>query len=88
MADRSRAAVGKVAIFVLSALLTQPSYAQQFPETDRQKAQEDREKAQEARKKADREDSPLKLSISVRLSASGQLNLKRVRKCQRKTPRK
>jgi hypothetical protein len=56
MADRSRAAAGKVAIFVvLSALLTQPSYAQQFPETDRQKAQEDREKAQEARKKADRE---------------------------------
>jgi hypothetical protein len=56
MADRSRAAAGKVAIFVvLSALLTQPSYAQQFPETDRQKAQEDREKAREARKKADRE---------------------------------
>ena len=56
MADRSRAAAGKVAIFVvLSALLTQPSYAQQFPETERQKAQEDREKAREARKKADRE---------------------------------
>jgi hypothetical protein len=56
MADRSRAGAGKVAIFaVLSALLTQPSYAQQFPETERQKAQEDREKAREAGKKADKE---------------------------------
>jgi hypothetical protein len=40
---------------VLSALLTQPVYAQQFPETERQKAEETREKAREARKKADRE---------------------------------
>jgi hypothetical protein len=56
MADRSPASAGKVAISaVLLALLMQPSYAQQFPETERQKAQEDREKAQEARKKADRE---------------------------------
>jgi hypothetical protein len=56
MADRSLVTPGKVAIsMVLLALLMQPSYAQQFPETERQKAQEDREKAQEARKKADRE---------------------------------
>jgi hypothetical protein len=56
MADRSTATAGKIAIsVVLLALLTQPSYAQQFPETERQKAQEDRERAQEARKKADRE---------------------------------
>jgi TorA maturation chaperone TorD len=51
----------------LSALLTQPSSAQQlpavqpfpgtqqFPETQRQKAEEDREKAEAARKKAQRE---------------------------------
>jgi hypothetical protein len=59
----------KVVIFLcaaLSALLTQPSYAQQlpgaqpfpgtqqFPETERQKAEEGREKAEEARKKAER----------------------------------
>jgi hypothetical protein len=30
---------------ILTALLTQPSYAQQFPESDRQKAQEERKKA-------------------------------------------
>ena len=47
---------GKIALsVVLLALLTQPSYRQQFPETERQMAQEDRERAQEARKKADRE---------------------------------
>jgi hypothetical protein len=40
---------------VLLALLAQPSYAQQFPETERQKAEETRERAHEARKKADRE---------------------------------
>jgi hypothetical protein len=56
MADRSTATAGKIAMsVVLLALLTQPSFAQQFPETERQKAQEDRERAQEARKKADRE---------------------------------
>ena len=56
MADRSTATTGKIALsVVLLALLTQPSYRQQFPETERQKAQEDRERAQEARKKADRE---------------------------------
>jgi hypothetical protein len=32
---------------VLLALLTQPSYAQTFPESDRQKAQEERKKADE-----------------------------------------
>jgi hypothetical protein len=32
---------------VLSALVTQPSYAQPFPESDRQKAQEERKKADE-----------------------------------------
>jgi hypothetical protein len=54
MADQSLAA--KVAIsVVLLALLAQHSFAQQFPETERQKAQETREKAKEARKKADRE---------------------------------
>ena len=40
---------------LLLALLMRPSYAQQFPETERQKAQEIREKAQEARKKADKQ---------------------------------
>jgi hypothetical protein len=73
MADRSRAAAGKVAIFVvLSALLTQSSYAQQFPETERQKAQEDREKAQEARKEADREatDEAYKAMTSKRRGAA------------------
>ena len=40
---------------VLSALLTQPSYGQSFPETERQKAEALREKAQDARKKADSE---------------------------------
>jgi hypothetical protein len=34
------------AVFVIfSAMLTQPSYAQPFPESERQKAQEEREKA-------------------------------------------
>jgi hypothetical protein len=44
----------KTVLFVLalSVLLTLSSHAQQFPETDRQKAQEDRERAQAARKKA------------------------------------
>jgi hypothetical protein len=56
MADQSPATTRKVVIsLVLLALLTPPSYAQQFPETERQKAEETREKAQEARKKADRE---------------------------------
>ncbi len=56
MADRSSATAGKVAISVVFlALLMQPTSAQQFPETQRQKAQEDRERAQEARKKADKE---------------------------------
>jgi hypothetical protein len=32
---------------VLLALLTQPSYAQPFPESNRQKAQEERKKADE-----------------------------------------
>ena len=32
---------------VLLALLAQPSYAQQFPESDRQKAQKERKKADE-----------------------------------------
>jgi hypothetical protein len=36
----------------LSVLLALPSHAQQFPETERQKAQEDRDRAQAARKKA------------------------------------
>jgi hypothetical protein len=40
---------------ILFALLAQPSYAQQFPETERQKAEQTREKAQADRKKADRE---------------------------------
>jgi hypothetical protein len=39
-------------IFALSALLTLPSYAQQFPQTERQKAEEDRDRVQAARKKA------------------------------------
>jgi hypothetical protein len=48
--------VRKLAVLaVISALLMQPSYAQQFPETERQKAEEAREKAQEARKKADQQ---------------------------------
>ena len=38
----------KFAVFaVLSALLTQPSYAQPFPESERQKAEEARKKADE-----------------------------------------
>ena len=46
---------------ILSALLTQPSYAQQlpgaqqFPVTERQQAEERRDRAEEARKKAQRE---------------------------------
>jgi hypothetical protein len=43
------------AVIILSALLTQPSHGQQFPETRRQKDEDTREKAQAARKKADRE---------------------------------
>jgi hypothetical protein len=40
--------VRKFAVFaVLSALLTQPSYAQPFPESERQKAEEARKKAAE-----------------------------------------
>ena len=55
MADPSATTAGRVAIaLVFLALLMQPSFAQQFPETERQKAQEDRERAQDARKKADR----------------------------------
>ena len=42
-------------VVLLSALLTQPSYAQQFPETERQKAEEVRERAKEAKKKADQQ---------------------------------
>ena len=56
MADWSSPTAGKVvASVIFLALLMQPSFAQQFPETGRQKAQEDRERAQEARKKADKE---------------------------------
>jgi hypothetical protein len=55
MERRSRLARSFAISAVLSALLTQLSYAQQFPETERQKAEETREKAQEARKKADRQ---------------------------------
>jgi hypothetical protein len=52
MCDRAR----KFAVsLVIAALLTQTSYAQPFPETERQKAEEAREKAQEARKKADQQ---------------------------------
>ena len=40
---------------VLSALLMQPSYAQSFLETERQKAEEAHQKAEEARKKADKQ---------------------------------
>jgi hypothetical protein len=48
--------VRKFAVWaVVAALLTQASYAQPFPETERQKAEEAREKAQEARKKADQQ---------------------------------
>jgi hypothetical protein len=44
----------KTVLFVLalSAVLTLPSLAQQFPETERQKAEEDRERARDAHKKA------------------------------------
>jgi hypothetical protein len=46
MADRSTATAEKIAVsVVLSSLLMQPSYTQQFPETDRQKAEEMREGA-------------------------------------------
>lgn len=56
MADWPLGKAGRVAVsVVLLALPIQPSYAQEFPKTERQKAQEDREKAQEARKKADKE---------------------------------
>ncbi len=44
-----------LAVIILSALPTQPSHAQQFPETQRQRDEDTREKAQAARKKADRE---------------------------------
>jgi hypothetical protein len=56
MADRSPLTAGKIAMSViLLVLLMHPSHAQQFPETDRQKAEEIRERANEARKKAARE---------------------------------
>jgi hypothetical protein len=44
----------KAVLFVLalSAVLTLPCLAQQFPETERQKAEADRDRAQAARKKA------------------------------------
>jgi hypothetical protein len=56
MANQSAVTPGKIAMsVVLLALLMQPSHAQQFPETERQKAEEMRERANEARKKAARE---------------------------------
>jgi septal ring factor EnvC (AmiA/AmiB activator) len=39
-------------VLMISMLLALPVHAQQFPETERQKAQEDRERAQQAHKKA------------------------------------
>ena len=41
-----------IALVIFLVFVTLPSYAQQFPQTERQKAEEDRERAQEARKKA------------------------------------
>jgi uncharacterized protein YaiL (DUF2058 family) len=56
MADRSPVTPGKIAMsVVLLALLMQPSHAQQFPETERQKAEKMRQRANEAREKAARE---------------------------------
>jgi hypothetical protein len=42
-------------VLALSALLTLPSHAQQFPETERQKAEEDRDRARDAHKKANQQ---------------------------------
>jgi hypothetical protein len=44
----------KASLFFLavSVLLALPAHAQQFPETERQKAQQDRERAQEAHRRA------------------------------------
>jgi hypothetical protein len=39
-------------VFACSVLITLPSLAQQFPQTERQKAEEDRDRNQAARKKA------------------------------------
>jgi hypothetical protein len=52
--DTAREKTAKTVLFVLalSVLLTLPSYAQQFPETERQKAEEDRDRARDAHKKA------------------------------------
>ena len=56
MADWSLAVTRRFAVCaILPLLLPQASHAQQFPETERQKAEAIREKAQAARKKADRE---------------------------------
>jgi hypothetical protein len=50
----AREKTAKTVLFglALSVLLTLPSYAQQFPETERQKAEEDRDRIQAARRKA------------------------------------
>ena len=50
----AREKAAKTVLFVLafSAALTLPCFAQQFPETERQKAEADRDRAQAARKKA------------------------------------
>jgi hypothetical protein len=52
--DTAQEETVKTVLFVLalSTLLTLPSHAQQFLETERQKAKEDRERAQAARKEA------------------------------------
>jgi hypothetical protein len=49
----AREKTAKTVLFVLalSAVLTLPCLAQQFPETERQKAEADRDRAQAARKK-------------------------------------
>jgi hypothetical protein len=45
-----------ISVFALVLLLlVTPSFAQQFPQTERQKAEEDRDRAQAARKKADQQ---------------------------------
>jgi hypothetical protein len=51
-AARERLAKTVLFVLALSAVLTQPSLAQQFPATERQKAEEDRERARDAHKKA------------------------------------
>jgi hypothetical protein len=76
--DTAREQTVKTVLFVLalSAPLTLPSYAQQFPETERQKAEEDRDRARDAHKRANEQaiDEDYKSLIERTPSASKKVD--------------